>query len=267
MLKILLIYLSLFSISTFASDSALEVIPLFNRPASELQPLIYPLLEGSEHVIANGSTLIVKATPSRLVEIKELVKQLDSRLHNLSITVIQSRTRTAHELNAAAKIRINVPIDHPSQVSGRIHGHISNTDDLDRNDSTQIIRTLEGRPAYIKTGQVHPVHNTYIYDSGYGYSTISRNIEFIDVSTGFLVTPRLTGNQVTMDVTPWSDEQNNRGTIDTQGASTTIRVNLGEWVEIGGISEQSQMIGNGILSHHNSTENTNMHILIKVDKM
>ena len=70
-----------------------------------------------------------------------------------------------------------------------------------------------------------------------------------------------------MNVMPWSDELNNRGTIDTQGASTTIRVNLGEWVEIGGISQQSQMTRNGILSHRNSTENSNMHILIKVDKM
>ena len=249
MLKILLLYLSIISISSFASETVLEVIPLFNRPASELQPLIFPLLEGSEHIIANGSTLIVKATPRRQEKIKKLVKQLDSWLSNLSITVIQSRTKTAHELNATANIGINVPINHPSQLSGRISGFYSNTNDLAKNDSTQVIKTLEGRPAYIKTGQVHPVQNTYIYDSGYGYPTISRNIEFIELSTGFLVTPRLTGNQVTMEVMPWSDKLNNRGTFDTQGANTTIRVNLGEWVEIGGISEQSQMTRNGTLSH------------------
>ncbi len=245
----------------------MEIIPLYNRPASELQPLISPMLEDSEYIIDNGSNLIVKATPVRLEEIKKLIIQLDARLNNLSITVIQSRTKTARILNAEANIHASIPFTRPSRFSGRFNGHFAQTDSLNNNDSTQIVNTLEGRPAYIKTGQVHPVQHLTIHDSGYGTSRISSTTQFIEATTGFLVNPRLTGEQVTIEVTPWSDKMNNRGNIETQGANTTIRVKLGEWVEIGGISEQSQNTRNGTLSHSYSTKNKNMRILIKVDKM
>lgn len=266
MLKILLIFLSLFSISSLANETVMEVIPLNNRPASELQALISPLLEGSEHIIANGSNLIIKASPRRIVEIKNLLKNLDTQLTNLVITVLQSRVRSAEDLNAAANIRLHVPIDHPSKTSAKIRGRFAQTEGSNNSESTQVIRTLEGSPAHIKTGKVHPIHNINVYDSRYGHPSISTNTQLIEASTGFMVTPRLTGNQVTMRISPWSDRVNNRGRIDTQGANTTIRVNLGEWVEIGGVDEHSQSSSSGILSRSYSTDNNNLRILIKVEK-
>ena len=266
MLKILLLFLSLSSLSS-ANETVMEVIPLHNRPASELIPLIGPLLEGSEHIIDNGSNLIVKASPARLEEIKLFITKLDTNLSNLSITVMQSKTTTAEELNAAANIRLHIPLDHPSNLSGIIRGRYANTADLDSNNTTQVIRTLEGQAAYIKTGKIHPVHDYTVSGWGYRYPAISSNTQFIEATTGFEITPRLTGHQVTMKVSPWSDKMNNQGDIETQSASTTLRANLGEWVEIGNISESSQASNTGYLYHSYSTENTKIHILIKVEKL
>lgn len=266
MLKILLLFLSLCSISS-ATETVMEVIPLHNRPASELLPLVGPLLEGSEHIIDNGSNLIVKASPARLEEIKLLITKLDTGLSNLAITVIQSKTTTAEQLNASANIRLHIPLDQPSKSSGRIIGRYANTQDLDSNNSTQVIRTLEGQAAYIKIGEIHPVHNYTVYGWGQRYPAISSNTQFIEASTGFVVTPRLTGHQVTIEVSPWSNKMNNRGTIDTQRATTTLRVKLGEWAEIGGISNHSQASRNGFISHTYSTEHTKTRTLIKVEKL
>ncbi len=73
MLKILILSLPLFfSICSYANETVMEIIPLKYRPASELQPLISPLLESSEQIIANNSNLIIKATPTRLKELKSL---------------------------------------------------------------------------------------------------------------------------------------------------------------------------------------------------
>jgi len=266
MLKILLLFLSLFSISS-ANEAVMEVIPLHHRPASELIPLISPLLERSEHIIDNSSTLIVKASPARLEEIKLLISKLDTGLNNLSITVIQSKTQTAEDLNASVNFRLHIPLDNPSELSGRIRGRYANTEELNSNDSTQVIRTLEGQPAYIKTGGIHPVNNYTVSGWGYRYPAVSSNTQFIEATTGFAVTARLTGHQVTIGVSPWSDKMNNRGTIETQSASTILRVNLGEWVEIGNISESSQSTKSGYISHRYSTENSKTHILIKVEKL
>jgi type II secretory pathway component GspD/PulD (secretin) len=266
MLKILLLFLSLFSISS-ANETIMEVIPLHNRPASELLPLISPLLEGPEHIIDNGSNLIVKASTARLEEIKLLITKLDTGLSNLSITVIQSKTATAEDLNASANIRLHIPLDHPSNLSGRIIGRYANTEDINSNDSTQVIRTVEGRAAYIKIGKIHPIHNYTIYGWDQRYPAVSSNTQFIETTTGFVVTPRLTDQQVTMEVSPWSDKMNDQDTIEIQRAKTTLRVNLGEWVEIGDISEQSQARKSGFIAHTYSTKNTQTRILIKVEKL
>lgn len=260
----LLIFMLLFSKFVFAESSIIEVIPLANRPASEIQPLLEPLLDYPDHAIANGSNLIIKTTPERLTEIKALISELDTRLNNLVITVIQSRHLTAEELNAAARIRINASIDDLSGARARVQGRYAQTQDQYANESTQTIRTLEGNTAYIQAGNAYPVESVQIYDSGYGPS-ISTTTHFIDTTTGIAVTPRLAGEQAILDVSPWSDKLNVRGRFETRGAQTTIRARLGEWVELGGINEESQS-GSGILSRTRQAGQNRLRILVKVDR-
>ncbi len=267
MLKILFLFLSVFfTTDSTADDLVMKVVPLNNRFASELQPLISPFLENSERIVANRSSLIVKATPARQKEIKKLIDQLDSRLNNLTITVIQSNTESAESLNASANNRVNIRTSRPSSLPYRFRGRFANTESLNHSNSQQQIQTLDGKPAYIKIGQIHPVQNINIYPSGYGYPVISTNTQLIEASTGFMVTPRLSGKQVTLEVSPWSDKINNSGEFSTQSGHTTIRVRLGQWVEIGGTDQQSQHTRYGTLSHRYSTTDKSMKILIKVDK-
>lgn len=268
MLKIIFILLFLF-FSTFciAGESVMQVIPLKNRPASELQSLISPLLENSERIVASHSSLIIRATPSRQKELVNLIEQLDTRLSNLSITVIQSKTQTAHALNSSATIELGFPANKPSSISAKTRGRFASTVGLNNSDNQQKIQTLDGKPAYIKTGKIHPIENTSINYSEYRYPIISSNTQLIEASTGFLVIPRLSGNQVTIEVTPWSDKMNKNGVLSSQSGHTTMQVNLGQWVEIGGIDEYSQLSGNRRLSHAYSTANKRMRILIKVEKI
>ncbi|MGZ8165830.1 MAG: secretin N-terminal domain-containing protein [Methylobacter sp.] len=261
-----MLFAALFSNILFAAETTIEVIPLYNRPASEIQPLLTPLLENTDRVIANGSHLVVKTTPERLAEIKSLINDLDTRLNNLIITVMQSRHTTAHELNAAAGIRLNIPIDDPSKSGGKITSRFSRTQDQNANESIQTIRTVEGNTAYIKAGNKYPITTTQTYYSGYGYPDVSTNTEFIDATTGFAVTPRLAGEQAVLDISPWSDRINTRNQIQTQNAQSTLRINLGEWIELGGIDENSQSSGNKNFSRMRQTGESTLRILIKVDK-
>ncbi len=254
MKKILVfILITLLNSRAFSENTIIEVIPLSNRPAFELIPLLTPLLGNSAQLIDNGSNLLVKTTPDRLNAINALVKQLDAQQKNLLITVIQSRQTSADELNAAVRIHLNAPVDAPSRFSG----HIYQTQDKDAAQNTQTIRTLEGMPAHIKTGNVYPRQNF----SGYGYPTTT---EYLEVTTGFDVIPRLTGQQVILSVSPWSDRLNGRGQIETQNAQSTIRINLGEWAELGGVGENSSNLGSALVNTR-QTGNSQMHILVKVD--
>ena len=265
-IKIALV-LYLLSIQIALAEMVMEIIPLQNRTAMEVQPLIAPLLDPSDRVIANGSSLIIRTSPAKLEEIQQIIKQLDTRIENLIITVIQDRNITAGELNARADIRLNVPLNHPTDVSGRIRGHYSQTRDHDSRYNTQTIRTMEGTPAHIKVGKAHPITHTSVYHPYYGYPSVSTSTEYIEATTGLAVTPRLSGaHQVVINVAPWSDRMNHYGTIDTQGAQTTVRVNLGEWVEIGGANEDSNFDRSGFLVKERSTRKDSLHILVKVEK-
>ena len=108
---------------------------------------------------------------------------------------------------------------------------------------------------------------------GYGYPAVSTSTEFIDATTGFAVTPRLTEQhpisgeqQVILDVSPWSDNVNVQGQIESQNVQSTIKINLGQWVELGGIDEDSHSSANGNLATIRQTNQNRAHILVKVDK-
>jgi type II secretory pathway component GspD/PulD (secretin) len=265
-LFILVVFKILFNSCAYAEEAIIEVIPLYNRPASEIQPLLEPLLENGGRVIADGSNLLVRTTPARLAEIKSFIKKLDTRLNNLLITVLQSRQATADELNAQIRARLRIPGHDLSKTTGKITGYYYQTQDQSAKDNLQTIRTLEGNPAYIKTGNTYPVQIFQTYNSGYGYSGVSSSTEFIEATTGFAVTPRLSGQQVILDVSPWSDTFNAQGQIRTQEVQSILKVNLGEWVELGGVDENTQSSGNRTLARSWQTNDSRLRILIKVDK-
>ncbi|OQW73778.1 MAG: type II and III secretion system protein [Proteobacteria bacterium ST_bin11] len=242
-----------------ADESMMEVIPLVNRPAAEVQALLLPLLDGGDRVIANGSSLIVKTNPAKLSEIRALIQKLDTRLSNLVISVLQTSSKTAAELNAEAGISA-------SANAIQMRGMLGNSEDLRSRQQHQQLRTLEGEPAHIKIGELRPVQNYSVFDSGYG-AAVSSSTQMVEASTGFAVTPRLTGNQVLLDVEPWSDRFQRNGHIETQSARTTLRAELGEWVEIAGNANTEQSNNHGFNSFNQSTRQNALRILIKVDQV
>ena len=264
--RIILPLLLLFSLSCSAAQTVMEVVPLFNRPSSELQPIIASLLESSDTVIGNGFSLIIKTTPTRLVEIKALVKKLDTALTNLNIRVVQSKDRTADQLNAGLAADVAVPINNPGAFAGQINGQLQQRQQHLTSNSEQIVRTLEGNPAYIKVGGDHPVRYSSIYNSGYRQHTVISNTHYVETTTGFAVLPRLNGEEVTLEISPWSDQMRNNGSIDTQSAQTTLKTKLGQWVEIGAINEQSQSTESGLLNVEQGSRQNFVHLLVQVEK-
>lgn len=258
----------LFCHTAHSMDTILEVIQLQNRPASEIQPLLLPLLSGSDRVIADGTRLIVRAAPERLQEIRDLVAKLDRRLENLRIQVLQGRNISAQQLNAHIRARGRIDLDDPDRSRLHISGNYYQTRSHDAAENTQTVTTLNGRPAHIRIGTVHTIPNLQIYQPGYGYPGIVGSSTLIEASTGIAVLPRLTGkgDRVMISISPWSEQMRYNNQIDIQDAATTIEATLGEWVEIGAITEDSQFQQHGLSSRTYHSKRDNLHILLKVDR-
>lgn len=243
--------------TAWADEPVMEVIPLANRPAAEILPLLAPLLDAEDRVVDNGSSLIVRTSPDRLATIQSLVRKLDARLSNLVVSVLQTSSKTAAELNAEAAIAVS-----PDAI--RMRGMVGNTADLENRQQHQQLRTLEGQPAIIRTGEVRPVNNYNVYQYGYG-TTVYSNTQMMEATTGFAVTPRLVGRQVIINVAPWSDRFRQNGQLDTQSAQTSIRANLGEWVEIAGNADAETGQRSGFDSFNHGTQHNRLRILVKVE--
>lgn len=253
-------FLLLFQQPAWTEDNAIEVISLQNRSAEEIQSLLVPMLENGETVTGNGFDLIVKSQPERFEAIRKLTRQLDRRQHNLLISVLQNSHKSAEQLNAEVAVQI-------SSKSIRMQGMTGDTRDADSQRNMQHILTLEGQAAHIQTGTIRPIENVTVYDSGYGYPGAISNTQMQEASTGFAAAPRLTNDQeIIIEISPWSDRFQNRAGLETQDIQTTIRARLGEWVELGGISQHQQVERRSDFQGLNhSTRNQDNYTLIKVD--
>jgi len=86
-----------------------------------------------------------------------------------------------------------------------------------------------------------------------------------DVSTGFAVRPRTIGNQVELEITPRISQLNSRNFIDFNTLSTTVRVGVGEWIDIGSLMQTKDEVSRKILGAADSYSTSDQSLKVKVD--
>jgi len=249
-----------------AEQKVLEVIELSGRPAREIAEIIRPLLNPDETVVPNRSQLIFKIGAERIEEIRQLVSQLDISPHRLMISVLQGKDISVDELNANARVRVKVGDKNEGGIIAR--GHFYQTESDSNSGTTQKLQTLEGTPAVIKVGKEYPIPS-YSKHRYANQPVIVGGIEYREATTGFSVIPRLVGREVNLEISPWSDRQSTlgNGSVDVQSARTTVRVLLGEWVEIGGVAETETFEQRGTLSRNHKTRHQKNRIVVKVEDL
>ena len=83
------------------------------------------------------------------------------------------------------------------------------------------------------------------------------------------MTASLTGDIVHLNVSSNNDRMSNAhpGVIDVQSSDTRVSGRLGEWINLGGISQQSQSNDRDILRRHATQGSNDMNMRIKVDAL
>jgi len=101
--------------------------------------------------------------------------------------------------------------------------------------SEQKIRTVEGYPAFLYTGQSLKLPSQ---NAAGDYYTVDA-----EALQGFYVTARLSGERVILTISTRNDhfdksdgQRNDEVVINTQHLSTTVSGRLGEWIDLGGIT-------------------------------
>lgn len=242
-----------------------EVIPLNYRTPEDILPVLQGVIGTSGRVSAYGSQLIVNGSPAQIEEVRTLLQQLDTRPKRLLITVDTQENRfdddSGYSVNGSAQVG-GVHVE-TGQGRGRDQVRIIRRSTDGRTGGSQQIQASEGYPALIQVGQNVPLTTT----SRDVYGRVYQNTHYSAVTRGFYVTAKVTGETVHVAISSNNDRvsQTRPGVIDVQSADTQVSGRLGEWLTLGGVSEDSQLDRTGVLQHRATQGRSDSYIRLKVE--
>ena len=273
-----LLLFSLLLASPVVGQTKLEIIPLKNRLIEEVIPTIRSVLGKRGTVTGMHGQLIIRAHPKALQEVKHILSQIDAALKNLRITVKQgTRLRlNEEERSVIAEIPVGgkgrVVIGGPrsdklivgsEMGDGKFQARLLNKKRKSDEMETQTVMTVEGRPASIHITQSIPIREIRNLRSGNQITEVE-SIRFKDVRTGLMVLPRLNGDQVILEVSPQKSRFNGQF-IETFGIDTVVRGRIGEWMELGGVTQNRKRSEAGIGDRTATQNDESRKVFLKVD--
>jgi hypothetical protein len=253
-----------FTTNTLLAADRIEMFPLKHRTANKVIPVIKPMLGKDAAVTGQGFNLIIRAPAASLEQARDIIAQLDRAPRRLRISVRKQQTgaTTRHDLGVSGSIHsgdAEVQLNDGGPARLKLHESVGDS----MQSGTQSVHTQEGRQAFIQVGQLIPVPERSI--DRYGNQRDS--IQYKTATTGFYVLPRLSGDQVFLDISPHSISMNKHGQhrFDIQQAQTTLRGKIGEWMSIGGIHQQGHSSSKGITRFTRRHDGLNSDYQLRVD--
>ena len=257
---------------TVFADYPIEVIELKSRPYEEILPLVRPFVGSDGTVTGMGNNLVIKAAPEQVREIKRLLATLDRPPKRLRILVDNGddRARSSSGYRASADIKTGngqISINSPgypvdsSRGEIRLHDRHSTT----TQSSRQFVQAMEGQPAYISSGLQVPLRTTErYYGGGIPYQRTTTQVH--DVTRGFYVVPRVSGETVTLEIAQHNDQPGRHyGVVDTQRIDSVVHGRLGEWIDLGGLDTTETAHQGGLGRSVNSQQGRLQGIQVKVE--
>ena len=281
---LLIVYFAALPVS-YAQQLVTEVLPLGYRSINEVIPLVRPLVRPSGSVTGLQGQLVVTATPQQMAEVRRVLGKLDKSPVRLLISVRRGNSRTSKQDSASVQGRAgNIAINNGAATVGSKdeNRHIEQNSLLLNMKShqravesniTQQVQVLEGREAYISTGQVVPVRNRgAVAGSGgiYRYDSTA----FYPAVTGFYTIPRLNGDEVFLEMNTVSRKRNNlkvkgyhrQQNIAVSNINTSVSGKLGEWIVIGNIDQSGVNKDRGIAAISRQQQSASSTVSVRVEK-
>jgi type II secretory pathway component GspD/PulD (secretin) len=244
----------LMAVTAFAQS--LEVIDLKHRTAQELIPVLQPLVAQGGALSGQDYKLFVRTTSSNLTELRRAIAQLDQAPRQLLVSV----RKATHQQIERERVAIAGVL---STEGAQARGGATDRDSQRNVEGVASVAVLEGNAAMINNGSSVPVVTSVAVGGG-RRPWAAAQTQYRDLSNGFVVTPRVNGERVVLDVSQQAQTMRN-GAIDTQQLQTQASGRLGEWLALGGIEESSTSTQRGIGTREYGTSSEQRSLWIKVE--
>ena len=249
-----------------AARADVEVLTLKYRNAEQVLPILRPLLEPGGAVSGMQNQIVLRASRRNIDEIRRVLASIDSQPRRLMISVRQD---TADNVQGrGASVGGSISSRGGADIRARVFDNRNSSDE----SMSQRLQVLEGYPATINVGQSVPVTTRSTIGSVTGANQgglVSETTTYRDASTGFEVVPRLSGDLVQLEISPRRETLAGAGpgSINRQRITTTASGRLGEWFELGGVSQDESRQGAGILYGSSGERRDIRRVWVRVEEI
>lgn len=262
MKSLLFAVLCLFSVSVFA-DSKIETIELQHRLATEVLADIQPFLPETATARAFQNLIFIKADKVTINEIRSLVEQLDRPLQRIIITVIRTDQNLSDRQKTSTSV--NVEIDD-GDIDGNAQIRHWSTNKSRNRDQQFRAQGTAGYPVTISMGEDVPQHEQLIFVGPYGDMAVETNTSYISLDNGFQAIAHINAaQQVHVDIHPFFSNLSPRnGVIEQSQVITTLVGPVGQWLELGHISDEENIENLGV-RRYQSHQTQQQRLYLKVE--
>lgn len=255
---------------TAVSASEVAVIKVQYRKAEELVPVVRSMLSGGGSVTVSKrvNSLVVVDTAEAIRRVQAYLDQFDKPVEQVRIHVRFNTAGSDEESAIAARGRYSK--DNVSVAVGRKKkdGVDISLEDRERrrsSTSSAFVVAMSGSPAFIRAGKEIPYRqgSAFFRRHAPGGATVA----WQNAESGFEVTPIVAGDNVHLKIVPriaYDDRKD--AVIRFFEARTELTTPFGQWVEIGGTTDQLNEIFREILSQGVGGGNSVNSISIMVER-
>lgn len=211
----------------------MEIITLRHRTAEQVMPVLKPLVEAGGALSGMNDQVVIRASRANILQLRKVIDSIDTVARRLMISVRQDAAGGVDErsLVAGAVAGGSTPTGERG-VSARVVDSRAASE----NRLVQRIQAIEGAPALIQIGQSIPV-TSRTTTQGPGGAVVSDSLVYRDATIGFDVVPRIVGDRAILEISPRRDTPGAGGAINVQRMASTASGRLGEWFELGGMTQ------------------------------
>jgi hypothetical protein len=254
---VFLLWLTLIGNAT-AQERHLQSYTLQHALPEQVLPALNAQLSPGSSITPYRQQLILNVTDNEYHKLVALLQQLDTTPRSLLISVRKQGQQSQQSEQYGVNGRIGdgaVQVQSGDGWQRRSETRVIVNQDNQRgsSDGSQQVRALEGMAAFISAGNVIPVRS-----GPYGQR------ELTPVESGFYANARIVGDEVIVDIDQHDDRVQQRS-IATQRLQTQVRGRIGEWIPLGGISDQRNSSDSNYTNYRSSNSSALSDIAIKVD--
>ncbi|MEZ4485111.1 MAG: secretin N-terminal domain-containing protein [Syntrophotaleaceae bacterium] len=244
-------------------QAEIKVLSVKHLVAEEIVSVVRDVLEGQGKVSTWDNRLIVNASPEEIATIEEVLQQIDVPPTMLRISVRQedSKGKAANRVTLAEKPNTGT-VAYPGAHQ------IGNT----VKQTVQTLRVRDGGRGFILMGEMVPYVREMLLLAR-RYAGYGETVDFQAVNTGFWVRPTLERGFATLEIRPYLEGFQRSSArmmgmpsaVKLQELVSTVRVPLGQWVDLGHHLKQGDEVSQAILTWRTGNLQQERTVWVKVE--